>query len=397
MKRALLGWVFYDFANTIFSAVVLTYYFPLYLTSLTGRNVPLGLATTLSMILAGLFVPWLGALSDRTGKTKAYLVRTTLFCIAFTVGLSLLKQVPLLILFFLLACFFYHSSLVFYHSLLPVVAEPSKQGWVSGVGTALGYLGILFSFPIAHAVDSTWGRQFVFGAAGILFFVFALPLCFWVPERKVGTSCPLSLKQMGTEWKKVFGTLGSLMRHPQLLRFFLGNFFVVDVMNTMIFWMVVYMARVFTPPANSLMIVYLAFNFTAFVFGFVAGRLTERWSAHGVLLGASLSLFLTVVMLVLVKGFWAFVALALTGGSFGFAAVWTAARKRVVELSPPDQIGEYFGFYNLTTKVSVVGSLLFSILADQFGFRGALLSLAVPSGLGFLFLLSSRKAGTYPP
>ena len=392
MKRVVLSWAFYDFANTIFSAVVLTYYFPLYLTSLTQRNVSLGLTTTSAMVLAGLVVPWLGALSDRTGKTKAYLLRTTLLCIAFTFGLSLFVSIPMLIVSFLLACFFYHSSLVFYNSLLPVIAEPRKQGWVSGIGTGLGYLGILFALPIAYGVDLVLGRRFVFSVAGILFLLFALPLFFWVPERKVERPLSFSFSLIGEEWKKVFRTLGSLGKNPPLLFFFIGNFFVVDAMNTMIFWLVIYMAKVFNPPQNYLLITYLTFNFTAFLFGFVAGKLTDRWNAHKVLLLAALSLFVTVVLLVLMKSFWAFVILSLTGGSFGFSAAWTAGRKRVIEWSPGGEVGEYFGLYNLTTKISVVGSLIFSILADRFGFRPALLSLAFPSGLGIIFLwLSGRN------
>ena len=90
----LAGWAFYDFANTIFSAVVLTFYFPLYLTALTHRNLNLGISASLAMVLAGLAVPSLGALSDRTGKTKLYLVWTTVLCVIFTFLLSLANSVP---------------------------------------------------------------------------------------------------------------------------------------------------------------------------------------------------------------------------------------------------------------------------------------------------------------
>ena len=38
VSRPLLSWALYDFANTIFSAVVLTAFFPLYFTKITGSN-----------------------------------------------------------------------------------------------------------------------------------------------------------------------------------------------------------------------------------------------------------------------------------------------------------------------------------------------------------------------
>ncbi len=390
-KLKLYSWALYDFANTIFSAVVLTFYFPLYLTGLAGRNLQLGLATTGAMIIAGFVVPWLGALSDRTGKTKAYLIRTTFLSIVFTCLLSAFTTVPFLMGGFLAACFFFHASLVFYYALLPVVAEPKRQGFASGLGTALGYLGVLFAIPIAHLVDTLVGRRFVFLTAGALFFLFSLPLFLWVPEREVSHPASPSSELLISEWKKVFRTLGSLVENRSLFLFFLGNFFLMEAMNTVIFWLVIYMARVFNPPQTHLMVIFLGLNLGAFLLGFVAGFFTDRVGSHKTLLAAAASLFVTIVALGLTQNLWIFVAVALTGGAFGLAGTWTAARKRVVELAPKEAVGEYFGLYNLTTKISVAGSLIFSILADRFGFQVALLSLTIPSGLGLFLLWSAGK------
>ena len=396
----LVGWALYDFSNTIFSAVVLTFYFPLYLTSLTHRNLNLGIATSLAMVLAGLVVPWLGALSDRTGKTKAYLIATTLFCIAFTALLSQFNSVPFLMGNFLLACFFFHASLVFYFALLPVVSGPATQGFASGLGTALGYLGVLFAIPIAHVVDLFFGRRYVFLVAAVLFLVFSLPLFFWVPERKVENPISPSFKLLLTQWLGVFKTMGRIQKNSVVLFFFLGNFFVMEAMNTVIFWMVVYLARVYNLPQFSLITVFLGLNFAAFLFGFAAGFLTDRWGSEKTLLAAVGAFFMTLWGLVLARDYRIFVALCLTGGAFGLAGNWTAARKRVIELVPEEEIGEYFGLYNLTTKISVTSSLVFSILADRLGFRWALLSQLIPSGAGLVFLwlsrISRRNASPYP-
>ena len=377
-SRSLYGWALYDFANTVFSAVVLTFYFPLYLTGFTRTNVPLGVTTTAAMILAGLAVPWLGALSDRTGKTKFYLFLTTLLCVIFTAFLSLFTAVPVLIVIFLAACFFFHASLVFYNALLPVVADEGQQGFASGLGTGLGYLGVLFSLPIAHGVDSFFGRRFVFLVAAVLFLVFALPLFRWVPERK-NSGAPSPQREISEIFR-------SVCRKRGLLFFFAGNFLVMEAMNTVIFWLVIYMKQVFEPSPFHLMSVFLGLNFGSFVFGLAAGLLTDRWGSSRVLNLAVGSLTLTILALGLVKHFEVFALIGILGGGFGFAGIWTAGRKRVVELSPPGEVGGYFGFYNLTTKISVVWSLLFSILADRLGFQAALLSLVIPAALGWLLL-----------
>lgn len=389
-RLSLYSWASYDFANTIYSAVVLTFYFPLYLTHLTGRNVSLGFSTTSAMVLAGLVVPWLGALSDRTGRTKAYLILATLLCIFSVLGITWAHSVWMLTGAFLLSCFFFHASLVFYCALLPVVAGPEEQGRTSGIGTALGYLGVLISVPIAHYVDYSFGRRYVFLVAGILFLLSSLPLFFWVPERKVQNPMAPSLELFVKEWKKVFRTVRALPARREFFYFFLGNFFVMDAVNTVIFWLVVYLSRVFNPSQTGLLTVFLGLNLGAFGFGFVAGWLTDRWGSRRTVILAAASLFMTILILSATGNFYVFAGVSLTGGAFSLAGIWTAARKRVVELSPAGEIGEYFGLYNLTTKISVVGSFVFSVLADQVGFRIALLSQAISSGLGLFFLLRSQ-------
>lgn len=380
-NRALYSWAFYDFANTIFSAVVLTFHFPLYLTGFTHRNIHLGLATTGAMVLAGAAVPWLGRLSDQTGKTKQYLIVSTLFCIGFTALLSLFAGVPILMGVFLLASFAFHASLVFYNALLPVVADEKGQGFASGLGTGLGYLGVVISVPIAHIIAFSYGERYVFLTAAALFLLFSLPLFFWVPERTALASHP----------QKISKILGTVLGKPGLLLFFLGNFFVMEALNTVIFWLVIYMARVFNPAQSKLLYVFLGFNLSAFFFGLISGALTDRWGSRKTFLAAAAALFLTILGLALTNSFRLFAMGGLIGGGFSFAGIWTAGRKRLVELAPPDEVGSYFGLYNLTTKISVIFSLIFSVLADRFGFPTALLTLSIPSGVGVLFLLFAKN------
>ncbi len=47
-----LSWISYDFSNTIFSMVAVSFAFPLYMKELTGRDVWTGAANSLSMLLA---------------------------------------------------------------------------------------------------------------------------------------------------------------------------------------------------------------------------------------------------------------------------------------------------------------------------------------------------------
>lgn len=387
----LISWALYDFANTIFSAIVLTAYFPLYLTERAGANWVLGAATTGSMLLAGAFTPVMGALSDQTGKTKSYLIKTTLASIAFLYYLSIFKTVPFLVGAFIFSCFFYHAALVFYNSLLVVAAPPEKQGFASGLGTGLGYLGVVATLPVAHWADRHFGRPQVFTAAAILFLIFSLPLFFWVPERAVKNPAPLGWGLWGAEWKKIFALVKKLPANPALLLFLVGNFFVVDALNSAIFWLMVYTREVFHPAQGHLIGFLTALNASAFLMGLLSGLLTDRWGSAKTLALSSVMLAITLGILAVAPSFTLFLIANLTGGAFAIAGIWTAGRKRLVELVPPEDLGRYFGLYGLVTKVSVIGSLLFSVAADFAGFRQALWILVFTAALGSILLTASAR------
>jgi UMF1 family MFS transporter len=78
-------------------------------------------------------------------------------------------------------------------------------------------------------------------------------------------------------------------------------------------------------------------------------------------------------------------------GSGGLAGMWTAGRKWLLEVAPPDKVGEYFGLYGVTIKLSVLGCSLFAALADWTGsYRVALLGQLAPLIVGIAFLVAAR-------
>jgi MFS transporter, UMF1 family len=402
----LLSWAFYDFANTIFSAIVLTAYFPLYFTKLSGNNSLLAVGTTSAMILAGIAVPFLGSLSDQTGKTKQYLIRTTLAAIGFLALFPYFKNPNALIFCLMGACFFFHASIVFYNSLLPVVAEKKKQGFASGLGTGLGYLGVVFALPLAHAIDKKFGTPSVFTMGAVLFLIFSLPLFFFVPERAVDQNVFPSpypsprLRGEGkgegwrlwqSQWKKILTLIKELPRKPALLFFFIGNFFAVDSLNSMILWFSVYTREVYHPSQATLISLLIAVNVSAFAAGILTGILTDKVGAMKTFLFSTGILALSFLALPLMQRFEMFVLVSLLGGATAIAGIWTASRKALIELSPQEKIGEYFGLYGLTTKISVIGNLLFAVIADHFGFRAALWALVIPASVGWICLYTSGK------
>jgi MFS-type transporter involved in bile tolerance (Atg22 family) len=84
-------------------------------------------------------------------------------------------------------------------------------------------------------------------------------------------------------------------------------------------------------------------------------------------------------------------------GSLGLAGIWTAGRKALVDLAPRHRLGEYFGLYGITTKLSVFGGWIFTALLDSFTPRIAMASQIALGVLALCFLWNiSTKGGTRP-
>src|SRR3989344_2924470 len=93
MNKEVFYWGMYDLANTIFSALFVTFFFPLYIKQYLGGNeLQLGLVFGLSMLAVGLIVPVIGAWSDRVRKRLPFIITFTILCCIFA---ALVAHVPL--------------------------------------------------------------------------------------------------------------------------------------------------------------------------------------------------------------------------------------------------------------------------------------------------------------
>jgi UMF1 family MFS transporter len=398
---AIGSWALYDFANTIFSAVCVTLFFPPYLYRISGKAVNIGTANIISMIAAGIVLPVAGAVIDRTGRAKPWLFWLTVVCCAATALLSAFAPpcepggirvfILYLMAMFVVANFAYQVSLVFYNSLITSVAPKDKVGFVSGLGVGLGYAGIVFALFVIMAVIQAWGWRYAFAAAAVLFFITALPLFLFVKERKVAVPERLRLRTAWEALKRVWRTDRSLKKRKGLLCFFLGNFLVVDALNTAIVYFAVYIENVFGRSLEDIVPYLVAFYTGALVWGIIQGKACDRFGAKPVYLLSAGMLALSVILYSILRSETLFFGVLIVGGSFALAGVWTAGRKMLVELSPPEELGEFFGLYGMTGRLSAYGTIFFGLLADHAGFRLALLALLATSVPGLVLLAFARK------
>ena len=379
------SWVLYDFANTIFYAVVATRYLGVHLKQLTGRHFVLFYAFFPSMAAAALLAPAVGRWAGARSRSRSAVFGLTLLCCLATAAMGFARSALVLLVLFALAQVFYQLALVPYNNLLPSVASPRRMGLVSGLGVGVGYAGVLASLPAAHFVVERFGDEEAgaFGpaylTAAVLFFLFTLPLFLFVPERRTVTAeGPLRLRDAL-----------KLMGHGPSRRFVLGNFLCSDALNAVLVLIAVYLESRYRCTGAALLALLLWLNVSAMVSGVLFGLLTDRFEPRRTMPLAAFFLLAGVGAAHfggrLSIAFWGIVLL----GGPGVAGLWVAGRKWVVQLAPEGEVGTLFGFYGLSNKLSLVNLALFTWLADRTG--GYTASVAVLMGslaLGAAVLLA---------
>ncbi|MEC7724104.1 MAG: MFS transporter, partial [Planctomycetota bacterium] len=77
-------------------------------------------------------------------------------------------------------------------------------------------------------------------------------------------------------------------------------------------------------------------------------------------------------------------------GGFGLTGIWSAGRKVIVMLAPPEMLGQFFGLYSITAKLSVFGQLIYAVVHDAHGSKPAMLAQSAQLILGLCCLLKVR-------
>ncbi len=94
-KKKIFIWTLFDFANTSFSIVVVTFLFAVYFKNTVADGEPIGdlywsFGTSISMIVTALISPVLGAIADFSAGKKRFLLFFTIMCITATASLFFL-------------------------------------------------------------------------------------------------------------------------------------------------------------------------------------------------------------------------------------------------------------------------------------------------------------------
>ena len=203
-RRPIIAWAFYDWANSAYATTVMAGFFPIFFkqyssvdTAATVTTFRLGLANTCAGFIVALLAPVLGAIADRGGVRKRFLISFAVFGATMTAALSTLARGAWqeAWLLYVAGTIGFIGANVFYDSLIIDVAPPARYEAVSALGFGLGYLGggLLFTLDVAMTLKPQWfgladvtaAVRWSFLTVALWWVVFSVPLLLWVRERKV--------------------------------------------------------------------------------------------------------------------------------------------------------------------------------------------------------------------
>jgi len=405
------SWALYDFANTIFSMNVATLYFSVWLIAdLGASNTVYALGNGISSLLVVISVPVLGALSDARRRRKPWVVGFTIAACIACAAIGVLGQQTLpvvgegtiggalptewhptlgtfgwVLLAFIVANYCYQAAQPFYNAMLPELVPPEEQGRLSGIGTAVGYIGTIVglllvvpffngAFPLFGAIPeatlgtlrsllpftSHAGRVSTFVPTAVLFLLFSLPFFIYCRDRNP--------RPGRVEWRKAFANVAHTLRdardHRGALPFIFASFLYQDAIGTIVSFMALYAVKAMAFAKGAETTLFLVLTVPAIFGSYIAGRLVDRYGAKRTLVVSIVSWIVLLIAMILVptqQGFW------IVGLFIGliFGAVPTAERPMLLSLVPEEEAGRFFSLMLLSSRAAAIaGPWVWAITVD---------------------------------
>ena len=384
-RKEIWSWCFYDFGNSAFTTLVITFIYSTYFTKAIAENEIDGTflwsqAIAITAVIVSLLSPILGAIADKGGYRKIFLALTTYISIGATALLffPIKGQILFALILVVIANVNFELGGVFYNAYLPEIVSRKKIGRISGIGWGAGYLGGLLAMLVAMigfvSADDPWfGLKIETGehirATNILvavwFFIFTLPAILYLKEKKVESANRIGIVVLNSiqALKKTFQ---EIKIYKNTVRFLISRLIYNDGLVTIFAFGAVYASGTFGFTFNEIMIFGIVLNIAAglgaFLMGYIddviGGKLTIQISLIGLMIAVLLAVFANSKLLFWVSG----IIVGLFAGPNQ-----SASRSLMGRLTPPDKINEFYGFFAFSGKLtSFLGPMLLGIFTKYF-------------------------------
>jgi UMF1 family MFS transporter len=308
--RGQVSWALFEFARSPYISLVYVFVFPPYFANVVIGDPVRGqeawsLANTLVGVFVALLAPLLGAISDRTGPRKPWLVSVaivmSLACIALWFAMpgaqGGLPVGAILALVVLLATCFQFTE-VFHNAMLASIAPADRVGGLSGFGISTGNLGTLTAMlvmlfgvalpasgitiggllpekPLFGLDPATQEHNRIAGpVAGVWFLVFIVPLVLWTPDRAPTGVRPGAAVREGLA--QLWLTVKRVRRVSNVALYLLARMLYTDGKVAILAYSGIYAAGVFGWELTDLLLFALVLAPFSISGGFIGGWLDNR-------------------------------------------------------------------------------------------------------------------------
>ena len=408
MKKV-FNFALYDFANSAFTTIIITFIFSAYFAKQIAPNPILGQSywgwtIGITGLMVAVIGPLLGSFADKKNYIGPLIKIFTILCIILTCLLWFSKPTEKYLLYTLivvgLANLFYELSLIFYNSILKNISVSENLGKSSGFSFALGYLGGILiliicikifvdnnNLPFGLTKEDSENIRVTAIIVALWYFIFSLPFLFSLNkkvENKQNHSISSFKKIKDLVWNNGLNNIG---------KFLVARMLYADGLNAIIVMGGIFAVGVFNLEIKDLLLLSILMNITAFIGAIAGGYLNDKFSSKLVIIFSLSGLIISSTIILFVHSNMFFLIFASINGFF-IGPIQSASRVFITKSIDDNNQGSGFGLFALSGKLtSFIGPLLVSSLtyisnSQRIGFSAAILLLVI----GFFILLKVKDS-----
>ena len=381
-KKEVISWSFYDFANQPFSTIIVTFIYGAFFTSVIASDEKTGTllwtnGIAITAIIVSILSPILGALADKAGYRKFFLISFTWICAVFSILLYFPQSgdVFFALSLFVIANIAFELGTVFCNSYLQDLADEKNSGKISGFSWGLGFVGGLLALFLSFSLfelDSS-GIRGINILVGVWFLIFSIPTFLFVKDRKKDK---LTKKHFLDSFASIRTTFKEVVKYRTIMKFLIARLFFNDGLITIFSLGGIYAIGTLDFSIPEVMTLGIVLNISAAIGSFIFGYLEDKIGVKEVinlslvvLVFSTLLAFIAPYFIFQKEIFW--VAGVLIGLMVG--PNQSCSRSLMAKLTPKEKQNEFFGFFALTGKAtSFLGPILFGIITFNFSQQVAL-------------------------
>ena len=404
-KRQIWSWAMYDFANSAFTTLVVTFIYGTFFTKSIVDNEILGTqywswAISFTAIIVALCSPILGAIADNWGSRKRIMLVSTLVCVTATALLFFPQQgqVLLALTLFIIANIGFEIGTVFCNAYLAELSSEKRIGKVSGMAWGLGYIGGLLALVLA-LVFFVQAEQPILGfstengeniratnlLAALWLLIFSLPIFIWIKDKHNTSKNSLSLV-VKSSFDNLKTTFKELSSYRKIFHFLLSRLVYNDALITIFAFGGIYAATTIGFSFEEIIILGIVLNVMAGIGAFVFGYLEDVKGSERVILLSIIFLMIACLIAFLAPELPSLFQFIFGGNAipdwfnsknlFWVAAILiglfsgpnqSASRTYMARLTPSEKRNEFFGFYAFSGKMTAfLGPFLFGLATRYF-------------------------------